>query len=238
MEQYMEEYRIVPRPKSAADLKIPLLVEVYSLKTTDIDRVLGLMAKVNNSTDPTGEWPIDTDPLIPWRGANKKNANRDRYKHAHVSLIETAVVAEYRKDMFKDLSAAHLIRYDVQFVLTKHSVMRSMLTKTSSGAVTKVVAQRFIFPDKIKVLQPPDEYPVQSLERLFQTRRQWASAKIDSKDINDIIKFVEKKTVSHAVPGGKFLSRSISMLLTSLVKASRIIHSILIQLHSHLYNIS
>jgi hypothetical protein len=34
------------------------------------------------------------------------------------------------------------------------------------------------------------------------------------------------------------LSRSISMLLTSLVKASRIIHSILIQLHSDLYNIS
>jgi hypothetical protein len=219
IEEYMVENHIHPRPKSVADLKIPGLIEKYTLKKHDIERVLAVM-KTNSSTKSAiDEWPLNTDTLIPWRGLEKKNGPRDRQKHAHVSLVERALVKEYRKDMFIQLRAAYFIQYNLHSILTRASIPWTILARMASGSMSQITTNYYPLPDKIR-LNSAINYPIQNVDAIIQNRKRLAATKVDFKDINDIIKLVQKKNISRALPGGKFISREISGLLNSLVEVS------------------
>jgi len=142
-----------------------------------------------------------------------KNIKRDYTKWATAAIIEMQIVKSYRAEMLKALPAASHLRTALQHVLTTYAPSKRIVDhKTKMNKVTR----QFIYPDGIAFPQLATP-PMVDVQRLVLTREQWVASAADRKEMQDIITFVEKKSLTSSVPGGSYMSSDVYDKLSALI---------------------
>jgi hypothetical protein len=225
MDNYLSLSGISERPTSSPDFKPSNLEEKYgnACSSECIKEVTDKMTLLKKTDEPTGWWPLDVHGGHTWRdreGGNSKNAKRDFAKWAQMALIEIKIVSEYREIMFKKLPEACQIRAELLCILDRWVHPRNIIVNdpVKKKLVSKTVCKYF-YPDGITITIPK-KYPDVDIDEEVEIRNNMREILDDKAEIEDIVRGIEKKRLSAAVPGGKLISKEVYECTTALVQVS------------------